>query len=108
MVDWSFGVNCSRAGAWNLAGRDDATAALAAKVLTLFSDMMCVCVLCVMSRKMGVTSVESCIIAESADLLLREPRFNTQTSTLSYEAQGHKKHTPYSEYSWSGCWVQEH
>jgi hypothetical protein len=47
MVDWSFGVGCSRAEAWNLMGRDDAMAALAAKVLILFSDMMCVCVLCV-------------------------------------------------------------
>jgi hypothetical protein len=51
MVDWSFGVDCSRADAWNLAGRDDTTAALAAKVLTLFSDMMCVCVLCVYVKK---------------------------------------------------------
>jgi hypothetical protein len=77
MVDWSFGVDCSRAEAWNLMGRDDAMAALTAKVLILFSDMMYVCVLCVMSRKVRVTSVESCIIAESADLVLRKPRFNT-------------------------------
>lgn len=41
MVVWSFGVDCSRLEAWNLAGRDDAMAALAAKVVALFSDMVC-------------------------------------------------------------------
>jgi hypothetical protein len=43
MVDWSFGVDRSRPEAWNLVGRDDAMAAVAANVLTLFSDMMCGC-----------------------------------------------------------------
>ena len=40
MVVLSFGVDCSRLVAWNLACRDDAMAALAAKVVALFSDIV--------------------------------------------------------------------
>jgi hypothetical protein len=71
MVDWSFGADRSRLEAWNLAGRDDVTIALAADVLTLFSDMMCGYVYV---KKDG--SVQSCIIAASVGLVLRKPRFN--------------------------------
>lgn len=47
IVDWSFEVGRKRLEAWNLAGRDDPMAALAASVLTLFSDIMCVvCSVC--------------------------------------------------------------
>jgi hypothetical protein len=64
MVDWSFGVDRNRPEAWNLVGRDDVTAALAANVLTLFSDMMRGCVYV---KKDG--SVQSCIIAASVGLV---------------------------------------
>jgi hypothetical protein len=71
MVDWSFGVDRNRPEAWDLVGRDDVTAALAANVLTLFSDMMRGYVYV---KKDG--SVQSCIIAASVGLVLRKPRFN--------------------------------
>jgi hypothetical protein len=100
MVDWSFGVDRSRPEAWNLVGRDDAMAAVAANVLTLFSDMMCGCDEDV--KKDG--GVQSCIIAESVGLVLRKPRFNI---SIISQVLCHTKHD-HDIIFMVECWFQEH